>query len=89
MSWKVSFTSKAEKQASKLSQKERDLLALLVRDMQLNGPVQASWKNYSKLNKDEYHCHLNYRWVACWRVEDNKMKLIEIYYVGSRENAPY
>ena len=89
MSWTVLFTSKATKQVTKLPKKERDLLALLVRDIQLNGPVQASWKNYSKLEKDTYHCHLSYKWVACWRMEDNKLKVIEVYYAGSRENAPY
>jgi mRNA-degrading endonuclease RelE of RelBE toxin-antitoxin system len=89
MSWTVLFTSKAAKQVAKLPKKERDLLALLVRDMQLNGAVQASWKNYSKLGKDTYHCHLSYKWVACWRMEDNKLKVIEVYYAGSRENAPY
>lgn len=89
MSWTVLFTGKAEKQAAKLPKRERDLLALLVRDMELHGPVQASWKNYSKLGKDTYHCHLSYKWVACWRMEDNKLKVIEVYYAGSRENAPY
>lgn len=89
MSWTVGFTSKADKQAGKLPRKERDLLALLVREMQLSGPVRSNWKNYSKLGKDTHHCHLSYRWVACWRVENNEMKVIEVYYVGSRENAPY
>ena len=89
MDWNVTFTSKAEKQAHKLPRRERDLLALLVRELQLAGPVQPGWKNYSKLGKDTYHCHLSYKWVACWRVEDSQLKLIEIYYAGSRENAPY
>lgn len=89
MSWNVGFTSKAAKQAGKLPPKERDLLALLVREIQLNGPVQASWSNYSKLGNDTYHCHLSYRWVACWKVENRELKLIEVYYAGSRENAPY
>ncbi len=89
MSWIVGFTSKAEKQVGKLPRKERDLLTLLVREMQLSGPVRSNWKNYSKLGKEEYHCHLSYKWVACWRVEDRNVKLIEVYYAGSRENAPY
>lgn len=89
MSWTVNFSSKAVKQAGKLPQKERDLLALLIREMQLQGPVRTNWKNYSKLGKDTHHCHLTYRWVACWQVIDGTLKLIEVYYAGSRENAPY
>ncbi len=89
MEWRVAFTSRAAKQVKKLPQRERDTLIRLVRDLQFRGPIQPGWKNYSKLGKGEYHCHLSYKWVACWRVEDGELRLIEIYYAGSRENAPY
>lgn len=89
MVWTITFTSKAARQAGKLPKRERALLMLLVRDLQLRGAAQPTWNNYSKLGKDAYHCHLSYKWVACWYVQDGKMKLIEIYYTGSRENAPY
>lgn len=89
MKWQVKFTSKAAKQAGKLPQRERDLLALLVTDLRLRGPVVPDWRNYSKLGKDTYHCHLSYKWVACWRVGNDESLIIEIYYAGSRENAPY
>lgn len=89
MNWTVGFTSRAAKQVKGLQKRHRDALALLVREMQLNGPVQASWPNYSKLGEDTYHCHLAHKWVACWRVTDKEVKLIEVYYAGSRENAPY
>jgi hypothetical protein len=89
MVWRVAFTGKAAKQAKKMPQRERDHLALLARDLRLTGPTQPSWPNYSKLGKNEYHCHLSYRWVACWRLNGNELELIEIYYAGSRENAPY
>jgi mRNA-degrading endonuclease RelE of RelBE toxin-antitoxin system len=46
------------------------------------------YRNYSKLGNNEYHCHLTYHYVACWRHEKNTI-VIEVYYVGSRENAPY
>jgi len=46
------------------------------------------FKNYSKLGENEYHCHLTYHYVACWRHEKGTIT-IEVYYVGSRENAPY
>ncbi len=63
----------------------------LVEDLRLRGPIQKGWPNFSPLNKEktEFHCHLSYHWVACWRVlSENKLEL-EVYYVGSREKAPY
>ncbi len=42
----------------------------------------------NKLGENTYHCHLAYRWVACWRNEKGKM-IVEVEYVGSREKAPY
>jgi hypothetical protein len=38
--------------------------------------------------QDEYHCHLAHKWVACWRIREGEIE-IEVYYAGSRENAPY
>jgi hypothetical protein len=89
MGWNVRFTGKAAKQAGKLRRRERDILALLVRDLELRGPVLPDWHNYSKLGPGLYHCHLSYKWVACWRIENNEAKIVDIYYAGSRENAPY
>ncbi len=89
MNWTVRFTSKAAKQVKTLQKSHKDALALLVREMQLTGPVQGTWPNYSKLGADTHHCHLAHKWVACWRVVDKEIKLIEVYYAGSRENAPY
>lgn len=60
----------------------------LVRDLSETGPMQPSWANFSKLGVDKYHCHLGYSWVACWR-HDKETILIEVYYVGSRQNPPY
>jgi hypothetical protein len=41
-----------------------------------------------KLDENIYHCHLAYKWVACWKHEKSTI-IIEVYYAGSRENAPY
>lgn len=60
----------------------------LQHDLEVNGPVQLSWSNYSQLGDGNYHCHLTYHYVACWRCEDETIT-IEVYYVGSREGAPY
>lgn len=68
------------------------------------GLNKQNWPHYSPLGNETYHCHLLKSksegspsqkkekgpcYVACWRVEDNKVKIVEVYYVGSHENAPY
>ena len=60
----------------------------LQHDLEVSGPVQPSWPNYSQLGDGSYHCHLDYHHVACWRNENGTIT-IEVYYVGSREGAPY
>ena len=60
----------------------------LVLDLENTGPMQPKWINFSKLSKDKYHCHLGLSWVTCWKHEKNEI-IIEVYYVGSREKAPY
>ncbi len=88
--WKVSFTNTSAKQARKLGMREQEKLKALLIDLRISGPIRPNWPNYSKLDKkNHHHCHLSYKWVACWRLEDDDLKLIDIYYVGSRENAPY
>lgn len=87
--WRVKFSAKAAKQGRKLAKRELDALIALLEDLKAKGPILPDWPNYSKLGDGRYHCHLSYKWVACWTIEDNELKLLEIYYVGSRENAPY
>lgn len=51
-----------------------------------------NWSNYGPLKKDEFHCHLRKgkpTYVACWRVLDKQVKIMEVYYVGTHEDAPY
>ena len=67
-------------------QQRFEALAVALRDGGPTGP--HGWSNYGKLGEDEYHCHLTYHYVACWRHEKRTIT-IEVYYVGSRENAPY
>jgi protein-disulfide isomerase len=68
-----------------VQQKFKTLLKVLS-DAGTNGAVK--WQNFSKLGENEYHCHLTHHYVACWRHEKGTI-IIEVYYVGSRENAPY
>ena len=76
------------KSAAKMPAAERKTLRSLVEELALSGPIQSGWPNYSKLGANEYHCHLSYHWVACWRHEKGTIE-IEVYYAGSRENAQY
>jgi hypothetical protein len=89
MAWIVGFTGRAAKQAGALSPALRAKLAALIKQIQVEGPVRGDWPNYSKLSDGEYHCHLSHRYVVCWRVIGSEIHLVEIYYAGSRENAPY
>lgn len=60
----------------------------LVEDLRDKGPIQRKWPNFSRIGKNEYHCHLSRKWVACWYWEKETIE-IEVYYAGSREDAPY
>ena len=88
MSYEVRIRKKAHKNLGRLSLEVRQLFFLLVEDLKLSGPIQRGWKNFSRLSGNEYHCHLNYGHVACWTWEKNTI-MVEVYYVGSREKAPY
>ena len=60
----------------------------LVADLQADGPIRRDWPNFSSLGRDRFHCHLTHRYVACWTCKKGEI-VIEVYYVGSREKAPY
>jgi mRNA-degrading endonuclease RelE of RelBE toxin-antitoxin system len=84
----VTIKRKIEKRLESLPARIQDAFFELVEDLRESGPVQPSWPNYSRLTGDEYHCHLSYHYVSCWRHQKGQIT-IEVYYVGSREKAPY
>jgi mRNA-degrading endonuclease RelE of RelBE toxin-antitoxin system len=88
MKYEVRIKKRVERGLRKLPSDVQKLLYLLIADLQVDGPIQKSWWNFSPLGQDRYHCHLNYRYVACWTCRKDKI-IIEVYYVGSREKAPY
>ncbi len=88
MEYGIVIKKKAEKNLRRLPVPIREKFLALAEDLKLTGPEQPRWQNYSKLADDEYHCHLSYSWVACWRHDKNTI-IIEVYYVGSREKAPH
>ncbi len=88
MNYEVVIKKKVLKGLRKLPLWIQKKFATLVKDLHEKGPEQPTWRNYSKLSPAEYHCHLERSWVACWRNEKQTL-VIEVYYVGSREKAPY
>jgi hypothetical protein len=98
--WDVAFAGrKAEKEAKALPERAQARLLVLLRDLRNKGPDQPAWPHYSQLKgqKDQrkgekrYHCHLQtgrQSVVACWKVQKSSI-FIEVYYVGTHQNAPY
>ncbi len=82
------FRRKIERRVSKMPMKQQKLLANLVEDLEMKGPLRTEWPGFGKLKGNEYHCHLSHSWVACWRETETGIE-IEVYYAGSREDAPY
>ena len=88
MKYKVRIKRKVSRGLVKLPASIHKLLFLLIEDLKADGPIQKSWRNFSPLGKNTYHCHLTYSYVACWTWQEGEI-VIEVYYVGSREKAPY
>ena len=95
--WKVRFSNPAKKNYFKLKKNGSkpsiaDTINLLLLELEEDGPYRTNWSNYGSLNDNDYHCHLKQGrpcYVACWRILNKKEKEIEVYYVGTHENAPY
>lgn len=98
MNWTVDYSASADKQKRKLPEKIQILADTLAKEIEILGPIRDNWPNFGPLKKskgipyDSYHCHLKKgkpTYVACWYIEDKKVKIVEIYYVGTHEKAPY
>jgi mRNA-degrading endonuclease RelE of RelBE toxin-antitoxin system len=84
----VLISKRVQKQIERIPEPARKRLVAFVEQLQERGPIQPAWPNYGKLSLNRYHCHLSHDWVACWYYEKGTVE-IEVYYVGSRQNAPY
>ena len=94
MTWTISIAKKAAKQLAKLPENVRTAYLTLAKEMELSGPYRANWSHYGKLKNsgDCYHCHIvsgKPTYVVCWEITDKKIRISEVYYVGTHENAPY
>jgi mRNA-degrading endonuclease RelE of RelBE toxin-antitoxin system len=84
----VLIRKRIQKQIHRMPEPIQKRLVALVEQLQESGPMQPEWPNYGKLSLNRYHCHLSRDWVACWYYQKGTVE-IEVYYVGSRQNAPY
>lgn len=96
--WNVAFSRNAENLYKKLKRSGSkpsitDTINFLMIEIEREGPYRYNWPNYGQLEENEFHCHLKKgkppTYVACWRVVDKRNKKIEVYYVGTHEDAPY
>lgn len=99
--WSVDLSASAKKQLKILIKEHPGIyaqFAALSKEIELLGPYRSNWPHFSALGKrkgipyDSYHCHVKGgkpTYVACWHIEDKKVKIVEIYYVGTHEKAPY
>jgi hypothetical protein len=99
--WEVELSREAKKQYKKLAASGLkkpsiiDVIDALVLDLEIRGPVLNDWPHYGIIQKNKrefyYHCHLRQgrpTYVACWKA-NTMAKKIEVFYVGSHEDAPY
>jgi len=94
MKWTVGVTNKADKQLKKLPEFVRSAFVLLARELEEYGPYRSNWSHYGKLKNsgNRYHCHISSgrpTYVVCWEITDKTIRVMEVYYVGTHENAPY
>jgi mRNA-degrading endonuclease RelE of RelBE toxin-antitoxin system len=96
MVWTVKVSGKAVKQLHSIPRHVQERFDLLAKELEASGPLRANWSHFGRLkgekNRFLYHCHIKSgrpTYVACWEVLGKVLKLIEVYYVGTHEKAPY
>ncbi|HJV35396.1 cytotoxic translational repressor of toxin-antitoxin stability system [Geomonas sp.] len=92
MPWTVAFTNKAAKQYKKLPKAVRDSIDALMVEIRVAGPVRGNWPHHSKLSESEHHCHVKRgkpTYVVVWREYKDQVRLVEVTYAGTHEQAPY
>jgi mRNA-degrading endonuclease RelE of RelBE toxin-antitoxin system len=84
----IVIPKKIRRSVEKLPDDVQDVFWLLVDVLREKGAIRKEWKNFSDLGKDKYHCHVQRKYVVCWKWK-KKSVVIDVYYAGSREGAPY
>lgn len=92
MAWTVDISKKVAKGLPRLPKSVASVLGLLLRELEMSGPVRGNWSNYGKLGQGRHHCHLKKgkpTYVAVWIEVQGTVRVIEVTYVGTHEGAPY
>lgn len=92
MPWTVKTKKKLKKGLEQLPKSVQNSLKLLIKEIEIDGPIRGSWPNYSQLPGNRHHCHLKKgrpTYVAVWEVINKEVKLVEVIYAGSHQKAPY
>ena len=92
----IEYTKKAFKERNALTANEKAILDALEQDLRETAgkPFARGWKSLGELRgQGLMHCHLTYRTVAIWDVEEHgteiKIVLCRFEYIGKRGKAPY
>lgn len=92
MAWTVDISKKVAKALPRLPKSVASVLRLLLRELEVSGPVRGNWSNYGKLGQGRHHCHLKKgkpTYVVVWIEVQGTVRVIEVTYVGTHEGAPY
>lgn len=92
--WVVNIVGQAKKAPKALPKNVVASFVALFLELKRQGPYRHNWPNYTKMKgfDEDYHCHIEKgrpTFVACWRILNKKNKIIEVYYAGTHEKAPY
>ena len=80
MMWQVVINRKARKQLERLPENIQTIFFLMMKEIEVSGPIRINWPNYGKLKgrKDQFHCHIKKgkpTYVVCWGIIDKKIKI--------------
>lgn len=57
MKYIVKINNKSQKNIEKMPVNVGKLMALLICDLSVKGPIQKEWNNFSRLGENKFHCH--------------------------------
>ncbi len=94
MTWTVRIVGKVKKSVDRMPPEIQDRFYALALSLRALGPNQPTMPHFGKLKNRQatYHCHLNKgrpTYVVVWVVQDKAIRLLEVTYAGTHENAPY